>query len=126
MLSQRSAPSSPCLVWKSLKVYFCFKRLQEECSGLGALFPELTGEAGAAGGARVPSGTSALPLSELGGQGKAEVLQLFSFPACQLVQAGRKFPVPNPWSQTRWLSLIWVWMHWSGLGQQSSKVQLSQ
>lgn len=53
MLSQRSAPSSPCLLWKSLKVHFCFKRLQEECSGLGALFPEPTGEAGGAGGSQL-------------------------------------------------------------------------
>lgn len=96
MLSQRSAPSSPCLVRKSLKVHFCFKRLQEECSGLGALFPELTGEAGGAGGARVPSGTSALPLSELGGQGKAEVLQLFSFQLASLCRQGESSQCQTP------------------------------
>lgn len=91
--------------------------MQEECSGLGALFPELTGEAGRAGGSqlvpapwcqgRVPSGPgAALPHSELGDQGRAEVLQPLSLPFLQLVQAGRKFPVPNPWSWTRWLSPI--------------------
>lgn len=70
------------------------------------------GEQGAASwflprGARVPSGPgAALPHSELGDQGRAEVLQPLSLSFLQLVQAGRKFPVPNPWSWTRWLSPI--------------------
>lgn len=124
MLFQRSAPSSPCLLWKSLKAHFCFKRLQEEYSGLGALFPEL----GAASwflprGARAPSGPGLSLVARAG-------LRCFTrFPflpsSChpQFVQAGRKFPVPNPWSWTGWLSPVWLWMCWSGLGQRSSKVQ---